>query len=470
MKPRRRTNAVAVDGAASGGSKKKRNIWIAGCVAGALVLGVAVATPLIVQSLRDRELAELTAEIGHTYGATDDALADLEAATALSSLQYTEATGFVKDVSALGKTADPVLTKPQSKSITDAAAAASKALGDEPKESDERTAAVKLVESKIEELRQADKDAAAKAKKEKKKAPAATAPASFLALSVDDVRGVIGDDADAANVEPDPRASESGDKLEAARDELETAKEQLKSAQDAVDAELELSSTVTDAVAGTLPALVEASEGAPAQAKVVVTAASKSGDASKNVTTAADAAKQTAGEKAATAVQVREKLAAYVDAAQVAQKVHADAVAAEEAAAAEPAQGGGEYVGDGGYNGESGYDDGWGGWAPDQGAGGGAPDPGAGGGAPWTPPVDAGGSAPQDGGGGAPAGGGGAPAGGGGGGAPAGGGGGAPVDGGGGGGAPPATTCPPGTFPSGSWDNIHGVHCIPDGGGDQTGW
>ncbi|MBS3182351.1 hypothetical protein [Leucobacter manosquensis] len=443
------------------GSKKKRNLWIAGGVAGALVLGGAIATPLIVQSIRDREHAELTAEIGYTYGQTDEMSADLEAALALSSLQYTEAAAFAKELTALGKTADPIITEAQAKSLTDAAASVSKSIGKGPEKSDERTVAVKLVESKAIELEAADKDAAAKAKKAKKDAPEATAPGSFLAVSVDDVRGMIGEDTSASHVEPDGRTAEEGDKVEVARGELKAAQSQLHDVQSAVDAELELSSSYTDAVSKTLPALVKVSEATPTQAKGIVAAATKAADAGKSVTSAAETAKETAGEKSVTAKRVADKLAAYVESARAAQKSHADQVAAEEAAAA-AAAGEGPAPADEGYT----YDPGTGGTGGDW--------PVNGGGGGWTPPTDSGNS----GGGGEPARqppvdtGAGGGAGGGGGGTGAGGTSGGGGGGAGGGGTPPATTCPPGTIPTGSWDNINGIHCerAGSGGTDTGGW
>ena len=441
-------------------SKKKRNLWIAGSVAGALVLGGAIATPLVLQGIRDRELAELKAEIGHTYGQIDEKSADREAALALSSLQYTEAADFVQKLGELGTITEPIFSKAQAKGLADAAATASEALRVAPEESEERSAAVSLVESKVAEMKAADADAAAAAKQAKEDAPEATAPASFLAVTIEDVRGMIGEDSGAAHAEPDVRMAKEGDVVAVARAELQAAKADLKEVQGAADAELELSATYTDAVAGTLPALVSAAEGAPAQAKATLKSASKAGDSGTSLMAAAETAKSAAGDDEVTAAQLRAEVAAYVAAAQKAQKAHAKTVANEKAAAAaEEASAGGEYVGgdDTGSGGAGGAGGEWpvdgGGWSPTEPGGGQPPvDTGAGGGG-----SGAGGSGSGGGAGGSPG---------------SGGGGGAPGGGGSGGGTPPATTCPPGTIPTGSWDNINGVHCEGAGAGgtDTEGW
>ncbi|MFD5600784.1 hypothetical protein ACFWHR_12110 [Leucobacter sp. NPDC058333] len=439
---------------------RKRNLWIAAGVAGALVLGGVIATPLILQNVRAKEYQALSADLARSQSATLEAHADLDAAVVLSTLQRDEVQGFGKELRELGKTADPILTKKQTASITKTAAAMDKTIGKAPKPSDRASKLVKSAKNSIQKMRDADEKAAAAAKKAKKDAPAATAPSSYLTLSLEDMRAVVNDESPEAVDSAVAPEKVTPATLDAVRADIKAANTELSTTEDAIASETDRSQTYTEAVAATLPDLVAVSESVPKQAKAVNAAAPKSGDAAKVVTTSAATVQKTAAEKAVTSQRVATKLSAYVASAKKAQQAHADQVAAEEAAAAATAgQMGGESVSETGtYTEETGY--GWdtgtgGGWAPGTGGGTDA-GAGGGGGGTWTPPAP-----PTDGGGGAPS------TGGGGGGAPStgGDGGGAPA---GGGGSAPATSCPPGTYPTGSWDNITGVHCLANG--TDEGW
>ncbi|WP_053353902.1 hypothetical protein [Leucobacter musarum] len=443
-------------------STKKRNTWIAAGVVAALAVGGAIATPFLLQQQRDNQWQSLRADLKSTLGKTVGAEGDLEAALALSSLQYTEASTFVKNVRELGKAADPIFTKDQAKSLSQTADTAQKALGDAPEKSDQRTAAVKTVEAEVKQLREADKAAATKAKKAKKDAPKTTAPGSYLALSGDDVRDLIADTKD-ANVDlPKKPEHISDEDLNAAEKALRKAKSVLKEVRAAVKSEAGLSTRYTDAVAGSLPALVKVSDQAPKQAKSVVAGAPKAAAEGKVVTASAKSVKVLADDDAVTALSLQRKLSEYVSAAKSAQKTQTDQVAAEAAAAA-AAESGAAWDGgaEAAWNGQdagtgAGYDAGW---NSGGGNGGGSYDTGwnnnGGGDQTWTPPVDTG----NGGGGGetwtppADTGNGGGSSSGG---------------GGGGGGTTPATSCPPGTYPTGSWDNITGVHCLANG--TDEGW
>ncbi|WP_017794030.1 hypothetical protein [Leucobacter salsicius] len=359
---------------------------------------------------------------------------------ALTAFQLAEATELQEDIAALSKADNSVIGEKQTKELSAAAAKLSEAL---PKLDDDQAKFLKEMDAW---------------KKGATKEQLAELPAQWIGALPEQAWPVAEAPENIYAVETVAADQVTKAEVQAAEKLAQGAKSKLDAANTLLADEQQQNDAVLDAVAGALPALNSAAKLLPAQAKEVVAAQAKAGDAGAKVTAAAKAAGDVAKAEAFTdekgAITPKSKdskgdtvtlseahrtqitvnrIQAYVTAATAATQAHANAVAAEQAAAeaAIAAEQAAQYGG--GY---SDYGDGGNGWTGNGGSNGGGG---------WT---GSGGS----GGGGSSGGGGGGGAGSGGGGSGGGGSGGGGSGSGGGGAGSGGVTCPPppaGWFPDG---------------------